>query len=244
MNGTAVGSPEQAPYVGNIKLLNDGTGLLRRALYFSNLVAVGEFVVIIILAIALVVSGTKRDRVHVMSIDHQANAATVYAIPEAGTKDAAPQHDLIAAYWLPIIVEHLFTVADPATNAANLGTFVGPYIKAGSPADAAINTYVRSPQNPNARSTNVRVQVVVDPLGPATRPDVYTLSWIATTRTATGAVLGRKRFTTQVSIAWGATRLRNVEDGKLMEAGNPVGLYISEIAIPDFGDVGTPDPTQ
>jgi hypothetical protein len=198
-----------------------------------------QWILLAALVVGLIVLGKRAPYVGVIAVDRQAGVAAVYGVPAVDGAVTTMTHDLAAAFWMPLVVQNIFSIDDPDHNVANFKTFVVPFVAGGSAAETAIRSYL-STLKPNDVAARDRVKINVDPLGPPSKPNVYYLTWTATTtRTRDGKVLGVKRYATQIAVRWEKPRPIFDERGQLTTAGNPVGLYVTEIAIPDTSDPGS-----
>ena len=200
---------------------------------------------LIALAAALIFVHSIPAQIGVMGFERNGRNVTAYGVTPITMADSKT-HDVIASYYIPLILESLFTVSsDVDADKRNLQRFVRPFIKAGSPGENTIAGYLTQ-YDPVLRGQAEKVEIRVNPM-PVDQPhklNEYNISWIAVTKA--GQRTASAVYTATVRVEWGtpAPNFERTADG-LTLGGNPVGLYISDLNVnqsldPRRSATGTP----
>jgi type IV secretory pathway TrbF-like protein len=136
--------------------------------------------------------------------------------------------DSIAGYWIPVVLESLFSVNDVETDRKNIIRNVRPFIAPGSAAVATIEDYY-SRYNPVVREAHERVSVYVDPVPQRNASGKYHVTWTAKTFDTEERLKSVSRGGAYITLRWDNAKpsFEKLPDGGVLVAGNPVGMYIS-----------------
>jgi type IV secretory pathway TrbF-like protein len=231
-NATPTAPEVPNPYEGSIRLYNDGdVGGLRRENALLKTLLLGAGFAVVVLALALAYIHSVPAQIGVMNFDRDGRNVTAYGVTPITMADSKT-HDVIASYYIPLVLESLFNVSsDVDADKRNLQRFVRPFIKSGSPAENTIGGYLAQ-YDPVLRGQSEKVEIQVNPM-PVDQPhklNEYNVSWTAVTKAGARSTSGV--YTATVRVEWGTPQpdFQRTSDG-LTLGGNPVGIYITDLNV-------------
>lgn len=231
-NATPAAPEVQNLYEGSIRLYNDGfVGGLRRENALLKTLLLGAGFAVVVLAIALAYIHSVPAQIGVMNFDRNGRSVTAYGVTPITMADSK-MHDVIASYYIPLILESLFTVSsDVDADKRNLQRFVRPFVKSGSPAENTLASYLTQ-YDPVLRGQSEKVEIQVNPM-PVDQPhklNEYNVSWTAVTKA--GARTTSAVYTATVHVEWGNPQpdFQRTSDG-LSLGGNPAGIYVADLNV-------------
>jgi type IV secretory pathway TrbF-like protein len=212
--------PPPNPYVGTANAYNDSLASLLRENFILRVAG------LLVLATALIlfwrnqVLATRPPEIYGIVLGTQEHR--VVEMPSIQTTDF---RQAAVGYFLPLVIESLFSVSDVDSMKRNLGEFIRPFVADNSQAASFAHDWLQR-HDPIERAQRERVQVQVDPIGQPRLANEYLVGWKETTRTLEGHVLSTKHTVADVTITWVDPTRDNL-----------LGLKITSLTIDEQGDM-------
>ena len=203
-------------------MYNDVTGVVLRENTLLRIVSLGLGAVVALLVLTIVVLGSRQPYVGALVLDKASGASKVVTLPSVDSPDL---HQQFVQYFVPLVIESLFTVSDTDADKRNLIEFVRPYLEVPSQAATTIDDYFKD-NDPVARGKTMRVQILVDPISGPKITNEYLVGWTAITRDLHGRIRDQRHYVGDIVVAWRSPSTDNLTGLKI------VGLTIDQPPIP------------
>lgn len=180
--------PAHNPYVPTQRAYQDFLGVVFRENTILRGIILVALAIIAFLLFNNYILATRPPYVGAVVLDQSTKTSRAIKLPSITQTDV---QQVYVAFFLPKVVESIFTVTDIDGIKRNFTEDVKPFVHDPSQASIWINSYLTDPTtNPIARAQTERVKVVVDPVPAPKLPNEYVIGWTEIRSTLEGRLIG------------------------------------------------------